>query len=375
MEKNPPSRRLRRRGEEQVSTVRIEVPARTWRGAIWAVAGGALAVWAVLWATEALSGFLFILLTAWLAAVAIEPAIAWFEKRRMSRGWAVGLLASASVIALGAFGFILGKALTDQTGQIAQAAPQTLEQAASWANENLGTHLDVENWAGDLAQGSLEGASILGAVGSGLAALLTIITIIVFACYLAVGAPKIQRTLARRLAPGRQQTLLEVWTLASSKAGGFLISKIVLAALSSLAHCIAFWALGVPYWLPMGIFAGVTSQFIPVVGTYIGIIVPAAFTVFTDPWTALWIVVFATIYQQIENYILTPRIAGASMNLNSGIALAGVIAGAALFGPLGALIGMPLAAIGVALLDAYTHRYDLHPDLHPAPHPRRRKDD
>ncbi|MGA0209463.1 MAG: AI-2E family transporter, partial [Candidatus Nanopelagicales bacterium] len=117
------------------------------------------------------------------------------------------------------------------------------------------------------------------------------------------------------------------------------------------------------YWLPMGIFAGFVSQFIPTVGTYIGIIVPALFAAFNDPWDVLWIVIFATIYQQIENYIFTPRISSSTMNINSGVALAAVFVGAALFGPIGAIIGIPLVAIIIAVIEAYGRRYELHPDL------------
>ena len=70
---------------------------------------------------------------------------------------------------------------------------------------------------------------------------------------------------------------------------------------------------------------------------------------------------FATAYQQVENYILTPRISTKTMDINSGIALAAVFVGAALFGPIGAVIGIPIVAIVIAVIEAYGHRYALHP--------------
>jgi len=119
----------------------------------------------------------------------------------------------------------------------------------------------------------------------------------------------------------------------------------------------------IPYWLPMGIFAGVVSQFIPTIGTYIGVALPALFAAFEDPLDILWIILFATVYQQIENYVLTPRISTKTMDINSGVALAAVFVGAALFGPIGAIIGIPLAAIIIAVFDAYGQRYALHPSV------------
>ena len=148
---------------------------------------------------------------------------------------------------------------------------------------------------------------------------------------------------------------------AVQKAGGFVISKLALASLSSAFHAGFFYLIDIPYWLPMGIFAGVVSQFIPTIGTYIGVALPALFAVFDDPVDVLWIVIFATVYQQIENYVFTPRISTKTMDINSGVALASVFVGAALFGPIGAIIGIPIAAIVIAIFEAYGQRYEVHP--------------
>jgi predicted PurR-regulated permease PerM len=95
------------------------------------------------------------------------------------------------------------------------------------------------------------------------------------------------------------------------------------------------------------------------IGTYIGIILPVLATVFTSPWKAVAIIVFATIYQQVESYFFTPRVSAKTMDVNPAIALAAVFVGGAIWGPLGALIGIPLAAAGVAILDTYKHSYAL----------------
>jgi predicted PurR-regulated permease PerM len=141
------------------------------------------------------------------------------------------------------------------------------------------------------------------------------------------------------------------------------VSKIVLAALSTVFHGIFFAAIGVPYWLPFALFVGITAQFVPIVGTYLGIILPVLATVFTSPWKAIAIVAFAAVYQQIETYYFTPRVSKKTMDVNPAIALGAVFVGAAIWGPLGALIGIPLAAAGVSILDTYSHRYELVPEV------------
>jgi predicted PurR-regulated permease PerM len=193
--------------------------------------------------------------------------------------------------------------------------------------------------------------------------LFDLLTIMVFASYFAADGPRFLRTIAATMPPRAQLVFVNVSTITTEKTGGYVVSKIILAGLSAFFHGIFFFAIGVPYWLPFALFVGITAQFIPLVGTYLGIILPVLATVFTDPWKAVAIIVFATIYQQIESYIFTPRVSKKTMDVNPAIALAAVFVGAAIWGPVGALIGIPLAAAGVAILDSYKTSYDLVPEV------------
>jgi predicted PurR-regulated permease PerM len=113
----------------------------------------------------------------------------------------------------------------------------------------------------------------------------------------------------------------------------------------------------------MALITGITSQFIPAVGTYLGILIPTIFTLFNEPLDAVWIIIFASIYQQFENYILSPRISKRMMDIHPAIAFASVIIFANLFGAAGALIGIPVAAAIVAVSDTYGRRHELIPAL------------
>jgi predicted PurR-regulated permease PerM len=193
--------------------------------------------------------------------------------------------------------------------------------------------------------------------------LFDLLTITVFAAYFAADGPRFLRTIASTMPPRAQLVFINVSTITTEKTGGYVVSKVILAGLSSFFHGIFFAAIGVPYWLPFALFVGITAQFIPMVGTYLGIILPVLATVFTEPWKAVAIIIFATIYQQIESYVFTPRVSKRTMDVNPAIALAAVFVGAAIWGPVGALIGIPLAAAGVAILDSYKKSYDLVPEV------------
>ena len=323
------------------------------------------------WTALRLAGFLFNILLAWLLAISFDPLVSGLARRGMPRALATTIVALGVLASVGLFLFLFGGALADQAAALVLSVPFLVLDIVEWlngtfdaginpaeitANLNLTTQ-EVADIAGSLAGG------IIGVVASVFGVLFSFVTILVFSFYFSAASPSIKRFIASWLPPDRQLVFMDVWDISVRKAGGFVISRLALAVISSAAHAFFFWIIDVPYWLPMGIFAGFVSQFIPTVGTYIGIIVPGLFAAFNDPWDVLWIVIFATIYQQIENYIFTPRVSTATMDINSGVALAAVFVGAALFGPIGAIIGIPLVAIIIAVLQTYGRRYELHPDL------------
>ena len=337
---------------------------------------GGLALWvatkALLWAFGVTSHFLFVLLLSWLLAIAMEPPVAALARRGWKRGGAAGLVLILMIAVVAAFLSVFGGLFFSQLAAAVQALPNVVDSLVKWINSTFDAQLDPTTITQELrltpekiasVAGSVAGG-VLGVVSSVVAFLFEILTVLVFAFYLSAESPATKRTVATWRSPKRQHVFITVWDIAVAKTGGFVVSRIVLAGLSAAAHIFAFWLIGVPYWMPMGLFAGIVSQFIPTIGTYVGIIVPAAFAAPNEPLDALWIVLFATVYQQIENYVLGPRISKATMDLHPAITLAAVFIGAALIGPIGAIIGIPIAAAVIAVLDTYGHRYELVPELH-----------
>ena len=324
------------------------------------------------WSALRLAGFLFNLLLAWLLAISFAPLVSGLAKRGLPRALATAIVAVGVIAGIVIFLVLFGGALASQATALVLSVPFLIVDVVSWLNGTFDARIDpaeitsnlnlTTQQLADLA-GSLAGG-LLGIISGVFGAIFSFVTIIVFSFYFSASAPQIKRFLASWLKPERQVVFIEVWDISVRKAGGFVISKLVLATVAAAAHVASFWIIDIPYWLPMGTFAGFVSQFIPTIGTYIGIIVPAFFAAFNDPWDVLWIVLFATIYQQIENYIFSPRISTATMAINSGVALASVFIGAALFGPIGAIIGIPVIAIVIAVIETYGRRYELDPELH-----------
>ena len=344
-------------------------PAWLRRGIVYALV--AVAVFQVaVWAFRSLSHFLGLLFLAWLFAISIEPVVHRLEQRGMRRGLATGLVMFGFVALLAAFVLVFGALLVDQLGELIRATPEVVRSVVSWVNETFGTNflsgdiVDALKLTPERIQDLAENFSpnLVGFVTTVIGAVFQGFTLLLFAFYMSAEGPALRGAVSRWFPPRQQHVVSAVWEIAVDKTGGYVMSRLVLAVLSSIATGVFLWALGVPYWLPLAIWTGVVSQFIPTVGTYLAILLPALIALAAQPVDALWMVVFGVVYQQIEDYLIAPRVTERTVAIHPAVAFGSVIVGAALFGPLGALVSIPVVAWIQAVVETYGHRYELATD-------------
>jgi predicted PurR-regulated permease PerM len=357
-------------------------PPPWWRRAVLFVLAGIVALQVAEWSFTQLRSFLGLLFLAWMFAIAVEPVVNALERRGMRRGLATGIVLFGLLLAVIGFFAVFGTVLVDQLTQLIASAPSVVRSLVDWANRTFGTDLRpadildslnltperIQELVGKLTPG------ILGIVSSVVGWVFQALTLLLFAFYMSAEGPALRRTVSRRFPPRQQQVILTVWAIAVAKAGGYVFSRLVLAVLSSVFTGILLAVLGVPYWLPLALWTGLVSQFIPTIGTYLAIAVPALVALAEQPADAIWVVGFGVVYQQLENYLFAPRITARSVDIHPAVAFGSVIVGAALFGPLGALVSIPVVATIEAVIDTYGHRYELIPDdrdlaVPPAPPP------
>ena len=322
------------------------------------------------WLFLNLRSFLGLLFLAWLLAISMDPVVDLLERRGVRRGLATGGVLFGTAAAIAGFVVVFGALLVDQLAQLVTALPGTVHSVVEWANRSFGTHLAPGDLSASLqltpqriqqlAEHLTPGvfgllASVVGLVFQGF-------TLLLFAFYMSAEGPALRGAVSRWFPPRQQHVVSAVWEIAVDKTGGYVMSRLVLAVLSSIATGVFLWALGVPYWLPLAIWTGVVSQFIPTVGTYLAILLPALIALAAQPVDALWMVVFGVVYQQIEDYLIAPRVTERTVAIHPAVAFGSVIVGAALFGPLGALVSIPVVAWIQAVVETYGHRYELATD-------------
>nr|WP_202511621.1 AI-2E family transporter [Streptomyces sp. SID3343] len=321
--------------------------------------------WLLQWTLGQLRTLLIDLLLAFFLALAFEPAVDRLAKRGMRRGAATGIAFLVTFLACAGFLAVVGSLLVDQIVALAHNLPDYLDRLVGWINDTFGTELTVEKIQGDVFKdsGTVQGYAqkiadnALGFSAAILGGLFQLFTIALFTFYFTAEGPRMRRAVCSLLPPERQAEVLRGWEIAIAKTGGYLYSRAALALISAIAHYAAFLVLDVPYAIALALWVGLISQFVPTVGTYIAIVLPALIALTVSPWAAVWVVVFATAYQQFENYLLHPRITAKTVEIHPAVAFGAVIAGAALLGAAGALIAIPVAATAQAFLSTYIHRY------------------
>src|SRR5699024_8729490 len=132
-----------------------------------------------------------------------------------------------------------------------------------------------------------------------------------------------------------------------------------LAFLSTAFTLVFLLIMQIPYSLPLALFTGIVSQFVPTIGTYIGGALPVLLALAESPVKALAVLVFIVVYQQIENYIFSPKISQKALEMNPAVAFVVVLGFGAVFGALGAFLALPVAATIQAVMSTYLRRHEL----------------
>ena len=206
--------------------------------------------------------------------------------------------------------------------------------------------LDLETQFNTLIKdyGSTVGSSVVFA-GQGLLRTLGHIFIIFFFTYYLISEGDGWRVKLKESLPDKVSSSIDqVWTIGVSTAGGFIVAKVILGVLASIVLSLSFLIIGLPSPLALGVAAGILSQLIPVVGTFLGGLVPfiASISLGTTAMIATVLVLF--IYQIVENYFISPRVTRSTMEIHPAIAVFSTIFGAYTLGGVGAILALPVAA-------------------------------
>ncbi len=316
-------------------------------------------------------GVLFTVLISWFAAIAMAPAVRWLS-RWMRRGVATMIVMVSAILFAAIFFLMFGALFVDQLVQLVMLIPDLIDETIAWANSTFDLALSQEallDMAGisaqDMAATAAElGLGLLAFIISVVGSIFGIFTFALFTFYLSADMPRLERWVAGLFPPRMQDVVMTVWRTTAQKTGGYIGARVILASINSATSAVVFVIIGMPYWLPLALWTGIVAQFVPTIGTYIAIVLPVIVGLLSgSPWIGVAALIWAVLYQQVENLTIEPRISARAVNVNPAVAFGSVLLGAALFGVAGAFLAVPVAAMLLALLQTYGKRYELLPQM------------
>jgi len=262
-------------------------------------------------------------------------------------------LGALSVVIL--FAWLVIPPLVSQVGQLGDDIP-TYVQSLSERDDALGRYFQENDVAEKLKTfvkklpekitnsfGTIVG--VAGKVGS---AIFNIVTVAILTIYFMLSLPRMRRTAAIWFAPGMRDRAEDVMDQAISRIGAYVAGILTTASIAGTCALTFFTilgliGLGIPFAVPLAVFSGLLGL-IPAVGAYIGAAPAVIVGFFQSGLTGVVVLVYFIVYQQVENYVIQPRIMKNAVNLSPAAVIISTLVFGSLAGFAGAVLALPAAA-------------------------------
>jgi predicted PurR-regulated permease PerM len=309
-----------------------------------------------LYALYTVRAILVRVLIALFIAVSLDPAVRLLARRGVRRGLAVTsifLLAFALVA-----GFLISviPPLVTQFRALVEDLPGYLSRLQERSSQfrELDGRFNVSSQLEALV-GSLPtrlGSGLLGITGRVFGAVFNSLTVLVFTIYFMADLPRIRSGVVRLFPVERRPRARQVVDLMVDKVGGYMIGNIIISIIAGVASFIAFSVLGVRFAVPLAFLIAI-CDLIPMIGATLGAVIGVTVALFTtDLWpTVVLVAAFFIAYQQLENYLIAPRVLKTTVELGAAAVLLSGLIGATVLGLVGALMAIPVAAAFNVLLN------------------------
>lgn len=297
----------------------------------------------------------FIFFVAVALEVATRPAVAWLTRRGLRPWMAVILIYLALAAVIAAIGWAIAPMLSEQVATIVERLPDYYQRLRDWLQTNtsrllrsLGAALPLELSIPALMPAATGDPTtvttpwtLFNNISRGI---FFTLAIIVLAFYWALEQEVITRRVLLRVPMTRRDQVRNLLVEMEGKIGGYFRGQAILCVIVGVVSTIAFFVLGIPYALVLGLLMGIFEA-LPVIGPTLGAIPAVVITLAVAPDKVLLVVAVLVAIQVLENNLLVPKVMDESVGVNAIISILAITAFGLLFGLGGAILAIPLAAI------------------------------
>jgi predicted PurR-regulated permease PerM len=259
------------------------------------------------------------------------------------------VLVVATAIVAAVIALVLVQATADAVHDFSHALPQIVDQArhtplGRLLNSGSGAMDTLKAHAADITRGVGRASGGVAHLGvSAFGAVTLVLSVVFLTLFGLVDAPRWRDWIGGLLYRDARSRYLDVGGRIVNTTSRYMLGNIAISVICGTVYGITAWILGVPYPLALAVIAGILDL-IPNIGATIAGIVIALVALSVSLETMIIFLVVIVVYQQVENYILQPTIIGRAAKISGFTVLASVLVFGALFGVVGAIIGVPIAA-------------------------------
>lgn len=295
-----------------------------------------------------LSQVLMLLTVSLFLALGLDPVIQWVQRRGVRRPVAVLLVFLGVIAVFGAIVAVIAPPVVQEAGELAREAPAYAQDLLK--NRSL-RRLDqqygiIDQITARLKSGTLWTSVFGGVLGAGKAVLsgfFSAFTVLVLTMYFAASMPAVKASVYRMAPRSRRERFVYLSEEITRRVGGYVIGQITIATINGICSFIMMTIVGVPYAAVLAVTVGLLGL-IPMVGATLGAVIVVIVALFDSPTSAIIVAVYYVVYQQLENYLVAPRVMRRTVSVPGPVTIIAALAGATLLGILGALMAIPVAA-------------------------------
>jgi predicted PurR-regulated permease PerM len=323
-----------------------------------------LAVYAI---AKAAGVVVLIFVTAAVIALMLTPLVTGLQRLRMPRGLAIASVFLSFLGVLAAAGILLANPISDQVTtlrddipSITRSANQRLADVQDYFDRK-GINVEIKK-QGQTALQTLQnkvvgGTDSIVSFGTDLLTKLVtagagLILVLVLSIYMLVHGERIGALFRGVMPPGDGTREDDYPARVVRAVAGYVRAQVLFSVVMGTGAGLGLWIFGVTgifpdgktYALAFGVFFGL-MELVPYVGPFLGAAPPLIVALFQDPLTAVWVALLFVGLQQIEGHLASPLIFGHALRINPLLIIFSLLFGFELFGILGALVALPVAAV------------------------------
>ena len=316
-------------------------------------------VLAVLSAAWAVRNIVVLILVSVVLAIGLDRPVRFLQRFRISRGWAVTLIFLATIGFLALFIWLVVPPLVREARELAANIPDYVRRLGSnktfaqWdAKYHISDRLqEVTSKLPSLASASI--GTILGITKSVGSLVFNLLTVGILTIYFLVSLPKSERAASALFQGENRLRNVRIFEESVERIGGYVSGNIAVSVVAGIAAFIALAVIGVPFAAALAMWVAI-ADLIPTVGATLGAVVAVIVAAFSGWFDATLTAAYFVIYQQVENYVIVPRVMKKAVDLSPATVIVSVLVGGTLVGFAGALLALPVAAaIKVVIRDVW----------------------